>query len=936
MLRLATLASLVFTTPVLRAAPGLERLKYNHPGLTVDLGVGLWAFPLPMDLNGDGLLDLAVSCPDKPYNGTYFYEAPNIGPTQGALPVFKPGQRVGRGLHFAGVSYVNGAARVLAPGREFKNFLRTGLEEETKLPLPPNVHFKPVRGNFWRYVDYDGDGRTDLVVGADDWSDYGWDNAYDAKGRWTRGPLRGFVYWARNTGSEVSPVYEKPERIEAAGAALETFGWPSPCFADFKGCGRLDLICGEFLDGFTYFENQGSRTSPRYVAGRRLKLADGTPLVMDLEMITPSVIDWNADGKPDLIVGDEDGRVAFVENLGRVDAEGTPVFNHPRYFQQEADDLKCGALATPVGVDWDGDGAMDILSGNTAGYIEFFKNLSVPGVEKPKWAAPQRLKADGKVIRLMAGPNGSIQGPAEAKWGYTTLSVADWDGDGLPDLVVNSILGRVVWFRNVGTRKAPVLAASEPIEVEWQGPQPALDYGWMRPEGKALLTQWRTTPFAVDWNRDGLTDLVMLDQEGYLALFERALQAGRRVLAAPKRVFRDESGRPLLLSKGKAGKSGRRKLCIVDWDGDGKLDILLNSASANFLRQVEERDGSWRFENMGPLASQNIEGHDVSPTVVDFNADGVPDFLGGAEDGRFYYLRNPRAGTSAKAGAGALPMIFAHRGASGERPEHTLGAYRLALEEGADFVEPDLRMTSDGVFVALHDASLNRTTDVAEHAVFEKRARSDSKGQKIWLPGDFTLAELRTLRCIQGIAGRPRDHDRMEPIPTLEEIVELVREWNRKNGACAGIVPELRGGAEAFVAFVHLHKLEEPGAPPICLQSFEKDTLKRVCAALRFPAALLFSKRPDSEKLVEAAGFCAAVAVGKAACVAEDSAEWIRQAQAHGVKVFAWTFEDARFDRSRFPTAQAEIECALRNGVSAVFTDFPATGVKAREAVFGR
>jgi hypothetical protein len=223
------------------------------------------------------------------------------------------------------------------------------------------------------------------------------------------------------------------------------------------------------------------------------------------------------------------------------------------------------------------------------------------------------------------------------------LSVADWDGDGLPDLVVNSILGRVVWFRNVGTRSEPRLQQAAPVEVEWEGPQPALEYGWMRPEGKALLTQWRTTPFAVDWNRDGLTDLVMLDHQGYLAFFERTVRAGSKVLLPPRRVFCDEAGKPLLLSKGKAGKSGRRKLCIVDWDGDGRLDILLNSSSANFLRQVESRDGQWLFQNMGPVTPQNIEGHDVSPTVVDFNGDGIPDFLGGAEDGRFYYLKNPRA-----------------------------------------------------------------------------------------------------------------------------------------------------------------------------------------------------------------------------------------------------------------------------------------------------
>jgi hypothetical protein len=165
----------------------------------------------------------------------------------------------------------------------------------------------------------------------------------------------------------------------------------------------------------------------------------------------------------------------------------------------------------------------------------------------------------------------------------------------------------------------------------------------MKPQGKALLTQWRTTPIAIDWNKDGLTDLVMLDQEGYLAYFERAKVEDKLVLLAPRRAFSGEDGKPLQLSKGSAGKSGRRKLCVTDWDGDGKADFLLNSSSANLLRQVGFKDGCWLFKDEGPLVKQNIEGHDVSPTTVDFDADGVPDFLGGAEDGKFYYLRNPRS-----------------------------------------------------------------------------------------------------------------------------------------------------------------------------------------------------------------------------------------------------------------------------------------------------
>ena len=149
----------------------------------------------------------------------------------------------------------------------------------------------------------------------------------------------------------------------------------------------------------------------------------------------PAVLD-------DLVVGDEDGRVAFIEHTGQI-RNSRPQFLPPVYFRQEADELKCGALATPVGIDWDGDGDQDIVSGNTAGYIEFFENLSCKGVEEPRWNAPQKLLADGKTIRIQAGSNGSIQGPAESKWGYTTLSVADWDQDQLPDLIVNSIWGKV-------------------------------------------------------------------------------------------------------------------------------------------------------------------------------------------------------------------------------------------------------------------------------------------------------------------------------------------------------------------------------------------------------------------------------------------------------------------------------------------------------------
>ncbi|MEQ1861596.1 MAG: exo-alpha-sialidase [Chthoniobacteraceae bacterium] len=668
-MRSILISALALTT----GAHALEPLRYNNPGLKVDLGVGLWAWPLPMDFDGDGDLDLVVNCPDKPYNGTYFFENASGETAKNKFPVFKPARRISKGMQNAQVSYVDGKPVVLSPAAEYPDFLKTGLDQPKKIDLPTNVHPNKVRANMWRTVDYDGDGALDLIVGVGDWTEYGWDNAYDANGKWMHGPLRGYVYFIRKTAAG----YDKPVKVMAGDRPVETFGWPSPNFADFDGDGDLDLLCGEFLDGFTYFQNTGTRTKPAYAAGQRVKSADGKFVTMDLEMITPTAIDWDKDGDFDLVVGDEDGRVALVENTGKFDDKKTPQFAPPRYFQQEADLVKFGALATPVGFDWDGDGDTDIISGNTAGYVGFIENLSGPKVETPKWAAPKLLEAGGKTLRIMAGPNGSIQGPCEAKWGYTTQTVADWDGDGLPDLVVNSIWGKVVWYRNTGTRTAPKLAAAKPIDVEWKGAQPALAYGWMRPEGKALLTQWRTTPVAVDWNKDGLTDLVMLDQEGHLAFFEREKKDGKLVLLAPRRAFRGEHigpgdpspkfvktspGESLWMNVGFAGKSGRRKLCVTDWDGDGRLDILANAANAAFLRQTNARDGQWFFKDLGLLSERNIEGHDVSPAVVDFNGDDVPDFLGGAEDGHFYYLRNPRS-AAAKPQAGLMKSEFIYESA---------------------------------------------------------------------------------------------------------------------------------------------------------------------------------------------------------------------------------------------------------------------------------
>ncbi len=646
-------------------AQELKPLDYQHPGLTVDLGVGLWAWPIPCDADGDGDFDLLVACPDKPSNGIWFFENTSGRTAKTPFPVFKPAKRISHAVHYVMPSYVDGELRVLTPGYEHPNFIKTGLTARLKLPIDARFYKvegsqkkgPKVRHNQWRYADYDGDNNLDVVVGIEDWSFYGWDDAWSSDGEWTNGKLHGFVILFHNQGTTETPQYAEPQKLLANSKPIDTYGCPSPNFVDFDGDGDLDLVCGEFVDGFTYYKNIGTRTAPQYAESQRLKTPTGDPLKMDLQMIVPVAFDWDCDGDADLIVGDEDGRVALVQNSGELTSNGNPVFLPPRYFQQEADTLKCGALATPVGYDWDGDGDMDILSGNTAGYVEFFENLSGPKVEFPKWAGPVRLQAGGETFRIMAGPNGSIQGPAEAKWGYSTLSVADWDGDQLPDILVNGIWGQINLLTNVGTRTKPKLAAPEIIEVQWTDSPTKPEWTWWNPKGNQLATQWRTTPIAVDWNSDGLTDLLSLDHEGFFCLYQRAQKDGKRILLPPQRVFfgdnnsvtdanhgvKNKDAGPLQLNNRRAGGSGRRKIWTTDWNGDGKLDLLVNSTNANLLLQTGHEQGKWTFTDTGPLVKQSIQGHTTSPTVVDFNGDGIPDYLGGAEDGRLYYQRNPRS-----------------------------------------------------------------------------------------------------------------------------------------------------------------------------------------------------------------------------------------------------------------------------------------------------
>jgi hypothetical protein len=602
-----------------------DRITYGRPGVRGKLAVGLWAHPAALDFDGDGDIDLIVGCADRPYNGTYLFT--NMGTNE--QPVFDRAQWMGPGRKDLVAADFNGdgATDIVASGGYFSDVRRNRLSRFVSVTLHRDYHVG--RDDLWHPVDWDSDGKIDLLTGVSDWRDYGWDDAFNDKGEWTRGPLHGYVWFHRNTGMNERPEYASPVQLKAADKVLDQYGSPSPNPVDWFGTGRLDLITGTFVDYLTVYR----RDAEGLQAGRRLE-ADGKPIEMDLCMIQPRVVQWHKDGRPSLLIAEEDGTVSLAENLAARGKE--PKLASPRHLEQIDPFLKSGALSRPVAVDWNGDGKLDIISGNSAGYIQFFENVGTQTL--PAFEDRGYLKAGGKPIRRMAGPNGSVQGPAELKWGYSNPSVADWDLDGKLDLIVNDIWGDVVWYRNTGNKTAPELLPAQSLEVEWKRAPPKPEWVWWEPKPRQLVTQWRTTPFVVDWDRDGLPDLTMLNHQGYLCLYRRTRIDGKLKLLPPERIFLQPNGRFLNLSAGRAGSSGRRKINFVDWDGDGDLDLISDSD-----------DGPIWYENTGTqekpvmtlrrtILKAKLAGHNPTPNAADWNGDGRPDLIVGAEDGFFYYF----------------------------------------------------------------------------------------------------------------------------------------------------------------------------------------------------------------------------------------------------------------------------------------------------------
>jgi hypothetical protein len=584
-----------------------DMLDYGRSSVIADLGFGLWSHVSPVDWDGDGDWDIVLSCPDVPQSGTYVY-------LQNRSGVFERGERLGDGVWLGVLGDVNGDGKLdMMAGNDYYDDIRAnGMGK--KMEGPVKQPKEKLRNFMTRMVDWDGDGLLDIIGATNDWEEYGWDRAYDENGNWTNGPLHGFVYFHKNVGTAESPQYAEGIRLEADDTPIDVYGQPSPCIADFDGDGDLDLICGEFRDEFTYFENVGTRTVPRLAAPRPVMTASGK-LRIDLCMMAPIECDWNMDGLPDLLIGPEDGRVSVCLNRGM--SRGAPHFSDERFLKELSPTVKSGGLVTP----WIHPETRDLYCGNTAGYVELFR------WSNSEYREGRNLAMANTPFRVTAGYNGSIQGPAEEKWGYTVPVLGDVTGDGKLDIIYNSIIGRIEYFELADDRGG--IAAPQRVEVMWPDAPQYPAWNWWKPAPTDLVVQWRTRPQVMDWDQDGNHDLILVDHEGYLAMY-RSL--GGPKFAPGERIFKGEDGQPLRLNEGEGGKSGRAKIHLVDWDGDGDMDLIRNTQNTGWFENTGGETYVWR----GDFPGRKLAGHTTAPQAFDWNGDQKLDLIVGAEDGHIY------------------------------------------------------------------------------------------------------------------------------------------------------------------------------------------------------------------------------------------------------------------------------------------------------------
>lgn len=322
------------------------------------------------------------------------------------------------------------------------------------------------------------------------------------------------------------------------------------------------------------------------------------------------------------------------------------------------------------------------------------------------------------------------------------------------------------------------------------------------------------------------------------------------------------------------------------------------------------------------------------------------------------------------------PVVIAHRGCSGERPEHTRSAYERAIEQGADIIEPDLVMTRDGHLVVRHENEIGDTTDVANHPEFAERRTQrtiDSASVSGWFTEDFTLAEIKTLKTRERLPLlRPASaaYDGIDEVLTFEEVLDIAEIASARTGRTIPVAPELKHPShfqslgldieEAFIAAVERRGLNRKDSP-LLVQCFEVGPLERLSKRIGTPLLqlmqvqggpadrhdLTYAQMAEPEGLKAIARYATSIGVQDTMILPRDhrgatlpATALVKDAHDAGLEVVVWTFRAENtflplgHRSNESPSDHGDLTGYLKRfydlGVDAVFSDFPTVAVAAR------
>jgi hypothetical protein len=380
---------------------------------------------------------------------------------------------------------------------------------------------------------------------------------FDGSGIW-RGKLSYSVLGALTISSSTSapenyfPIFAPQRDFLIRSTGLTKVEYPS--------AGKKGVVGAASQGMFTYFGND-SKIDLKLRPAVFLSDADGNGIRHPGIFPCPVAIPDPITGDSDLLVGDT-GLMLFYNFTGRFNKRGGPIYDPPVPALIEQPTMVLGALPVITSGDVDRDGLVDLVAGNDAGHFYFIRNVGTKS--QADFDIPIQIKAGGEVLKIDGGYIG-IQGPPESRWGYTCPTLFDWNGDGWLDIVFNSILGEVSVMlhepdSNPPAFKRPVVLKCDTME---------------------LHVVWRTQPAVTNWGIEGGRNCIVINDEHNQ--WRRYWQVDDYNVT-PGEVLRLSTGEAIQShSKRFAGQWGRTKLQAVDWDSDGKLDLIVGTGRAGSI-----------------------------------------------------------------------------------------------------------------------------------------------------------------------------------------------------------------------------------------------------------------------------------------------------------------------------------------------------------------